>query len=189
MTSPSRSGKRRRLEGGAAYSPYWCGALTWRCEHLLGQAVQRGRGACVATARLPGGGSSIRGWRVDIYGSSAYTDGDDAGKGAGTNGKEASRGQEKHAKGLRRRLQERAEPGAGERPAVALCVHVRPLRPPSRQGPGAQEQPTVFGLSTRHIWTSRATIRFSIAARLMIRSAYSVPAVTRNAAVIGSLHA
>ena len=44
------------------------------------------------------------------------------GKGVGT-GEEASRGQEKHAKGLRRRLQERAEPGAGERPAVALCVH------------------------------------------------------------------
>ena len=77
----------------------------------------------MATARPPGGGSSIHGWRVDICESSAYTGGDDAGKGAGTNGEEASRGQEKHAKGLRRRLQERAEPGAGERPAVALCVH------------------------------------------------------------------
>ena len=77
----------------------------------------------MATARPPGGGSPIHGWRIDICESSAYTGGDDAGKGAGTNGEEASRGQEKHAKGLRRRLQERAEPGAGERPAVALGVH------------------------------------------------------------------
>ena len=66
---------------------------------------------------------NMLGWRVDICGSSAHTGGDDVGKGAGTSGEEASRGQEKHAKGLSRRLQERAEPGAGERHVVALCVH------------------------------------------------------------------
>ena len=48
---------------------------------------------------------------------------DDVGMGVGTSVEEASRGQEKSAKGLRMRLRERAEPGAGERPAVALCVH------------------------------------------------------------------
>ena len=78
----------------------------------------------MTTAHPPGGGSPNRGWRIDVCRSSAYTDGDDVGKGAGASGKEASRGQEKYANGLGRRLQERAEPGEGERPVVALCVHV-----------------------------------------------------------------
>ena len=78
----------------------------------------------MTTARPPGGGSPNRGWRIDVCGSSAYTDGDDVGKGAGAGGKEASREQADCADGPGRRLQERAEPGEGERLAVALRVHV-----------------------------------------------------------------
>ena len=46
------------------------------------------------------------------------------GKGAGASGKEAGCKQEECADGPGRRLQERAEPGEGERLAVALRVHV-----------------------------------------------------------------
>ena len=110
----------------------------------------------MASARLPGGGSPIRGWRVDICESPAHIDGhgddawDDVGKGVGTNGEEASRGQEKIAKGLRRRLREQAEPEGG-RAIIGRTLGVHAMCPSHVRGHALLAAPPPAVLSPRQL--------------------------------------
>ena len=63
----------------------------------------------------------VCGWRADVCESLAQIDGGSVGKGVGAGEAVASRGQEELAKGPAGRLQERAEPGLGDRVCI-ICV-------------------------------------------------------------------